>query len=33
MVRMGGAKQVKNECWTVYKTESCIRIDLFNKES
>jgi hypothetical protein len=26
------AVQIKNECWTVYRTESCIRIDVFLKE-
>lgn len=33
MVADGEVKQVKNDLWTVYKTESCIRIDLFHKES
>lgn len=31
MVATGNAKQVKNEEWTVYATESCIRLDIFIK--
>lgn len=32
MVYTGGAKQIKNDHWTVYDTESCIRIDLYKGE-